>query len=80
MASGTHARVAAKVTAQHKHLDAQIENLERKINETTNTIIDLKKQKSKIKERLQAMSLREERQSKKDMRYYKQLDLFTSYK
>ena len=83
MASGTHARVAAKVTAQHRHLDAQIENLERKMNETADTIIDLKNQKKKIKERLQAMSLREERQNKKEERsrpyYGQQLDLFNNY-
>ena len=83
MASGTHARVAARVTAQHRHLDAQIENLERKMNETADTIIDLKNQKKKIKERLQAMSLREERQNKKEEQsrpsYGQQLDLFNNY-
>lgn len=79
MATATDSRAAAL----HRHLDTQIENLERKMNETADTIIDLKKQKLKIKDRLQAMSLREERQSKKEEQsrphYTQQLDLFNNY-
>ena len=83
MASAINAKVTARVMAQHRHLDAQIENLERKMNETADTITDLKNYKQKIKDRLQAMSLREERQSKKEEQsrphYGQQLDLFNNY-
>ena len=81
MASDINAKVTARVMAQHRHLDAQIENLERKMNETADTITDLKNYKQKITNRLNAMSLREERQSKKEqqLRYgnSQQLELFT---
>ena len=77
MTTATDSRAAAL----HRHLDTQIENLERKMNETADTITDLKNYKQKIKDRLQAMSLREERQSKKEqqLRYgnSQQLELFT---
>ena len=81
MASAINAKVTARVMAQHRHLDAQIENLERKMNETADTITDLRNYKQKITNRLNAMSLREERQSKKEqqLRYghSQQLELFT---
>ena len=73
------ARITARVMAQHRHLDTQIENLERKNFHNRELIIDLKKQKLKIKDRLASISLREERQSKKELesRYKNiQLDLF----
>jgi len=83
MASAINAKVTARIMAQHRHLDVQIENLERKMNETADTITDLKNYKQKIKDRLQAMSLREERQSKKEEQsrpaYGQQLDLFNNY-
>ena len=73
----------SKAKALHRHLDTRIENLERKMNETADTITDLKNYKQKIKDRLQAMSLREERQSKKEEQsrphYGQQLDLFNNY-
>ena len=81
MASAINAKVTARIMAQHRHLDVQIENLERKMNETADTITDLKNYKQKITNRLNAMSLREERQSKKEqqLRYgnSQQLELFT---
>ena len=61
------ARITARVMAQHRHLDTQIENLERKNFHNRELIIDLKKQKLKIKDRLATISLREERQSKKEL-------------
>tara|TARA_B100000768_G_C11139833_1_gene315602 strand:- start:402 stop:728 length:327 start_codon:yes stop_codon:yes gene_type:complete len=73
------ARITARVMAQHRHLDTQIENLERKNFHNRELIIDLKKQKLKIKDRLASISLREDRQSKKELesRYKSiQLDLF----
>ena len=83
MASAINAKVTARIMAQHRHLDVQIENLERKMNETADTITDLKNYKQKIKDRLQAMSLREERQNKKEEQsrpsYGRQLDLFNNY-
>ncbi len=72
------ARITARVMAQHRHLDTQIENLERKNFHNRELIIDLKKQKLKIKDRLASISLREDRQSKKELEWSKsvQLDLF----
>ena len=78
MASAINAKVTARVMAQHRHLDTQIENLERKNFHNRELIIDLKKQKLKIKDRLASISLREDRQSKKELEWSKsvQLDLF----
>ena len=42
------ARITARVMAQHRHLDTQIENLERKNFHNRELITDLKKQKLKI--------------------------------
>ena len=75
MATATDYRAAAL----HKHLDTQIENLERKNFHNRELITDLKKQKLKIKDRLYAMSMREAKRSKKEQQSrYKniQLDLF----
>ena len=73
----------ARVAALHRHLDTQIENLERKNFHNRTLITDLKKQKLKIKDRLHTMSLRENRRSKKETQArYKniQLDLFNKGK
>ena len=43
----------------HRHLDTQIENLERKNYHNRELITDLKKQKLKIKDRLYSISIRE---------------------
>jgi len=75
MATATDSRAAAL----HRHLDTQIENLERKNFHNRAFITDLKKQKLKIKDRLYALSLREAKRSKKEQQSrYKniQLDLF----
>jgi len=75
MATATDSRAAAL----HRHLDTQIENLERKNFHNRELITDLKKQKLKIKDRLYALSLREAKRSKKEQQSrYKniQLDLF----
>ena len=75
MATATDSRAAAL----HRHLDTQIENLERKNFHNRELITDLKKQKVKIKDRLYAMSMREAKRSKKEQQSrYKniQLDLF----
>ena len=75
MATVTDSRAAAL----HRHLDTQIENLERKNFHNRELITDLKKQKLKIKDRLYAMSMREAKRSKKEQQSrYKniQLDLF----
>ena len=75
MATATDSRAAAL----HRHLDTQIENLERKNYHNRELITDLKKQKLKIKDRLYAMSMREAKRSKKEQQSrYKniQLDLF----
>ena len=76
MATATDSRAAAL----HRHLDTQIENLERKNYHNRELITDLKKQKLKIKDRLHSISIREGRRSKKEQQSrYKniQLDLFT---
>ena len=68
MATATDSRAAAL----HRHLDTQIENLERKNFHNRELITDLKKQKLKIKDRLYTLSLREEQRNKEQ-----QLDLFS---
>ena len=60
------ATMDSRAAALHRHLDTQIENLERKNYHNRELITDLKKQKLKIKDRLQAMSLRDNRRSKKE--------------
>ena len=73
----------SRAAALHRHLDTQIENLERKNFHNRTLITDLKKQKLKIKDRLHTMSLRENRRSKKETQArYKniQLDLFNKGK
>ena len=73
----------SRAAALHRHLDTQIENLERKNYHNRELITDLKKQKLKIKDRLQAMSLRDNRHSKKETQArYKniQLELFNKGK
>ena len=73
----------SRAAALHRHLDTQIENLERKNFHNRTLITDLKKQKLKIKDRLHSMSLRENRRSKKETQArYKniQLDLFNKGK
>ncbi len=75
MATATDSRAAAL----HRHLDKQIENLERKNYHNRELITDLKKQKLKIKDRLHSLSMREAKKSKKEQQSrYKniQLDLF----
>jgi|TARA_B110000858_G_scaffold636_1_gene795 uncharacterized protein YdcH (DUF465 family) len=62
----------SKAKALHRHLDFQIENLERKNYHNRELITDLKKQKLKIKDRLYTLSLREEQRNKEQ-----QLDLFS---
>ena len=79
MATATDSRAKAL----HRHLDTQIENLERKNFHNRTLITDLKKQKLKIKDRLHTMSLRENRRSKKETQArYKniQLELFNKGK
>ena len=69
----------ARAAALHRHLDTQIENLERKNYYNRELITDLKKQKLKIKDRLHSISMREAKRSKKEQQSrYKniQLDLF----
>ena len=69
----------ARAAALHRHLDTQIENLERKNYHNRELITDLKKQKLKIKDRLHSILLREGRRSKKETQArYKniQLELF----
>ena len=56
----------ARAAALHRHLDTQIENLERKNYHNRELITDLKKQKLKIKDRLHSISIREGRRSKKE--------------
>ena len=56
----------SKAKALHRHLDTQIENLERKNHTNRELITDLKKQKLKIRDRLYAMSMREAKRSKKE--------------
>ena len=70
----------SRAAALHRHLDTQIENLERKNYHNRELITDLKKQKLKIKDRLHSISIREGRRSKKEQQSrFKniQLDLFT---
>ena len=70
----------SRAAALHRHIDTQIENLERKNYHNRELITDLKKQKLKIKDRLHSISIREGRRSKKEQQSrYKniQLDLFT---
>ena len=62
MATATDSRAKAL----HRHLDTQIENLERKNFHNRALITDLKKQKLKIKDRLHSLSLREAKRSKKE--------------
>ena len=69
----------SRAAALHRHLDTQIENLERKNYHNRELITDLKKQKLKIKDRLHSLSMREAKKSKKEQQSrYKniQLDLF----
>ena len=69
----------SRAAALHRHLDTQIENLERKNYHNRELITDLKKQKLKIKDRLHSISMREAKCSKKEQQSrYKniQLDLF----
>ncbi len=73
----------SRAAALHRHLDTQIENLERKNYHNRELITDLKKQKLKVKDRLHSISLRESRKSKKETQArYKniQLDLFNKGK
>ena len=73
----------SKAKALHRHLDTQIENLERKNYHNRELITDLKKQKLKIKDRLHTLSIREAKRSKKEQQSrYKniQLDLFNKGK
>jgi len=75
MTTATDSRAAAL----HRHLDTRIENLERKNYHNRELITDLKKQKLKVKDRLQTLSIREAKRSKKEQqsRYKKiQLELF----
>ena len=79
MTTATDSRAAAL----HRHLDTRIENLERKNYHNRELITDLKKQKLKVKDRLQTLSIRvsirEGKRSKKEQqsRYKKiQLELF----
>ena len=75
MATATDSRAKAL----HRHLDTQIENLERKNFHNRELITDLKKQKLKIRDRLQSISMREAKRSKKETQTrYKniQLELF----
>ena len=75
MATATDSRAAAL----HRHLDTQIENLERKNYHNRELITDLKKQKLKIKDRLHSLTIREAKRSKKEQqsRYKRiQLELF----
>ena len=77
------ATMDSRAAALHRHLDTQIENLERKNYHNRELITDLKKQIFKIKDRLQAMSLRDNRRSKKETQArYKniQLELFNKGK
>ena len=70
----------SRAAALHRHLDTQIENLERKNYHNRELITDLKKQKLKIKDRLHSISIREGRRSKKEQQSrFKniQLDMFT---
>ena len=71
--------IDSRAAALHRHLDTQIENLERKNFHNRELITDLKKQKLKIRDRLYAMSMREAKRSKKEQQSrYKniQLELF----
>ena len=61
----------SKAKALRRHLDTQIENLERKNHYNRELITDLKKQKLKIKDRLYTLSLKEQTKSKEE-----QLELF----
>ena len=75
--------IDSRAAALHRHLDTQIENLERKNFHNRALITDLKKQKLKIKDRIHAISLREGRRSKKETQArFKniQLDLFNKGK
>ena len=75
MTTATDSRAAAL----HRHLDTQIENLERKNYHNRELITDLKKQKLKIKDRLHSLTIREAKRSKKEQesRYKRiQLELF----
>ena len=70
----------SRAAALHRHLDTQIENLERKNYHNRELITDLKKQKLKIKDRLHSISIREGRRSKKEQQSrFKniQLDMLT---
>ena len=70
----------SRAASLHRHLDTQIENLERKNYHNRELITDLKKQKLKIKDRLHSISIREGRRSKKEQQSrFKniQLDMFT---
>ena len=62
MTTATDSRAAAL----NRHLDTQIENLERKNYHNRELITDLKKQKLKIKDRLHSLTIREAKRSKKE--------------
>jgi len=69
-----------RASSLHRHLDTQIENLERKNYHNLELIKDLKKQKLKVKDRLHTISIREGKRSKKETQSrYKniQLELFS---
>ena len=65
----------SRAAALHRHLDTQIENLERKNYHNRELITDLKKQKLKIKDRLHSISIREGRRSKKEQQSRYKLSL-----
>ena len=68
-----------RATSLHRHLDKQIVKLESKNYHNLELIRDLKKQKLKVKDRLQSISMREGKRSKKEQQSrYKnvQLELF----
>lgn len=64
----------------HRHLDKQISKLETKTLHNAELIRDLKKQKLKIKDRINTISIKESKKSKKETQSrYKniQLELFS---
>ncbi len=68
-----------RASSLHRHLDKQISRLETKTSHNAELIRDLKKQKLKIKDRLDTISIKESKKSKKEIQSrYKniQLDLF----
>ena len=72
MTTATDSRAAAL----HRHLDTQIENLERKNYHNRELITDLKKQKLKVKDRLHSITIREAKRSKKEQQSrYKRIQI-----